>query len=257
MRCSSRATHGFQLGPGGALSFSEEAIMKKLIPSTLAALLLVGSIVSSFPRANAQAGLVSSIMTRLERNRQNLKSLSADINMEKYNAQLRDSDKYYGSVKYIPMAGRSAFVRLEWTKPQHEILAIANGAYVLYRPRLNQALYGTTNSVRSAKDSDVLALLNMSAAQLRSRFGELEDVRDENLWGGVSATHFKAVPKAAASYKYIEVWVDKDGMPVQTKMVEKNDDSTTVRLTNVARNQAIDKSVFELKLDSNVKKVKG
>jgi outer membrane lipoprotein-sorting protein len=46
-------------------------------------------------------------------------------------------------------------------------------------------------------------------------------------------------------------------MPVQTKMVEKNDDSTTVRLTNVAKNQTIDKGVFELKLDSNVKKVKG
>ena len=46
-------------------------------------------------------------------------------------------------------------------------------------------------------------------------------------------------------------------MPVQTKMVEKNDDSTTIRLTNVAKNQAIDKSIFELKLDSSVKKVKG
>src|ERR1051325_7489790 len=144
--------------------------MKKLILSALVALLLVGFVVSPFPKANAQAGFVSSIMTRLERNRQNLKSLSADINMEKYNAQLRDSDKYYGSVQYIPVAGRSAFVRLEWTKPQHEILAIANGAYVLNRPRLNQALYGTTNSVRSAKDSEVLALLNMSAAQTGSGF---------------------------------------------------------------------------------------
>ena len=232
--------------------------MKKVIPSILTvALIAISLLAVPVHKVEAQAGLVSSLYTRLEKNRQNLKSLSADINMDKYNAQLRDSDKYYGTVKYIPVGGRSAFVRLEWTKPQHEILVVANGAYTLCRLRLNMCYVGNTSSVKSQKDSDVLALLNMSAAQLRSRFDELQDVRDETLWGGVSATHFKAIPKAAASYKYIEVWVDKEGMPVQTKMVEKNDDSTTVRLTNVARNQTIDKSVFELKLDSSVKRVKG
>ena len=232
--------------------------MKKSFPSILTVALIAISL-AAIPvrKADAQPGLVSSMMSRLEKNRQNLKSLSADINMQKYNAQLRDSDNYYGTVRYIPVTGRSSFVRLEWTKPQHEILAIANGAYVLYRPRLNQAIIGNTASVHNQKDSDVLALLNMSAAQLRSRFGELQDVRDETLWGGVAATHFKATPKGAASYQYIEVWVDKEGLPVQTKMVEKNDDSTTIRLTNVAKNETIDKSIFELKLDSSVKKVRG
>src|SRR5881227_955422 len=128
---------------------------------------------------------------------------------------------------------------------------------MLYRPRLKQVITGTTNSVRSAKDNDVLALLNMSAAQLRSRFGDFQDEREETLWGGIHTTHLKAVPKTAASYKYIEVWVDDSGMPVQTKMVEKNDDSTTLRLSSVEKNQAISKDQFTLKLDSNVKRVKG
>jgi outer membrane lipoprotein-sorting protein len=46
-------------------------------------------------------------------------------------------------------------------------------------------------------------------------------------------------------------------MPVQTKMVEKNDDSTTVRLTNVEKNQPIPLDQFKLKLDSDVKRLKG
>ena len=70
-------------------------------------------------------------------------------------------------------------------------------------------------------------------------------------------THFTAVPKTAASYKYIEIWVDDSGMPVQTKMVEKNDDSTTLRLSSVEKNQTISKDQFMLKLDANVKRVKG
>jgi len=231
--------------------------MKKLLTAILASLILAGLFAIPLPNANAQAGLVSSLLTRMQRSQQTLKSLSADVNMQKYNSQLRDSENYYGTIRYIPVGGRSAFVRLEWTKPQHEILAIANGAYILYRPRMNMAYVGVTNSIKSAKDSDVLALLNMSPAQLRTRFGDLEDLREETIWGGVTTTHFKAIPKNAASYKYIEVWVDKEGLPVQTKMVEKNDDSTTLRLTNVAKNENIDKGIFDLKLDSGVKRVKG
>lgn len=230
--------------------------MRKLIPAALVIALAITSLVV-LQRASAQVGLASSVLTKMQRNQQTLKTLSADISMEKYNSQLRDSDKYYGTIKYIPVAGRSAFVRLEWSKPQHELLAIANGAYVLYRPRLNQAIVGTTNSIKSGKDNDVLALLNMSASQLRARFGDFQDTREETLWGGVKAYHMKAVPKTVASYKYIEVWVDDNGMPVQTKMVEKNDDSTTVRLSNIARNQNIDKKEFTIDLPSNVKKIKG
>jgi len=231
--------------------------MKKLIPPTIIALVLAALVAFPLPAANAQAGLVSSILSKMEKNRQNLRSLSADISMEKYNSQLGESEKYYGNIRYIPASRGAALVRLDWNKPQQEILVVANGGYMLYRPRLKQVIIGTTNSVRSAKDNDVLALLNMSAAQLRSRFGDFQDEREETLWGGIHTTHLKAVPKTAASYKYIEVWVDDSGMPVQTKMVEKNDDSTTMRLSNVARNADIPASVFKLDLDSSVKRIKG
>jgi outer membrane lipoprotein-sorting protein len=232
--------------------------MKRFLTPILAvAMVLLALVVVPLRRTNAQAGLVSSVYRRMQRNQQSLRSLSADISMVKYNSQIRESDEFYGTVKYIPVGGKSAFVRLEWTKPQHEILAVANGAYVFFRPRLNQAIFGTTNSIKSSKDTDVLALLNMSTSQLQTRFSEPQDFSKETLWGGVSTDHFKVVPKGAASYNYIELWVDDSGMPVQTKMVEKNNDSTTVRLTNVSKNQTIDKGIFELKLDSSVKKVKG
>ena len=231
--------------------------MKKLVPPTLVALMLAALVAIPLPRANAQAGLVSSVLTRMEKQKQSLRTLSADISMEKYNSQLRDSDKYYGTIRYMPAGTKAAsLVRLDWNKPQQEILVVANGGYILYRPRLGQAIVGTTGSVRSAKDNDVLALLNMSAAQLRSRFGDL-DGSEETIWGNVHTTHLKAVPKVAASYQYIELWIDDSGLPVQTKMVEKNGDSTTMRLSNVSRNGNLDKSVFDLKLDSSVKKIKG
>jgi Outer membrane lipoprotein carrier protein LolA len=232
--------------------------MKKLFPVALSIALLAGTVVF-IPRANAQTpGLVSSIFSRMDRQKRSLKSLRANISMHKYNSQLRDTDVYQGIVLYIPGAGAggSAFVRLEWSKPLSEILTVANGNYDLYKPRQNVVYRGKTGGIKG-KDNDVLALMNMSTAQLRARFGELEDLREDTLAGGVWTQHFKATPKFAASYKYIEVWVDKEGMPVQTKMVEKNDDSTTMRLTNVQKNSSIPMDQFKQNLGSNVKVVKG
>jgi outer membrane lipoprotein-sorting protein len=232
--------------------------MKKLVAPTLVALVLVALAVVPLSAAKGQAGLVSSILSKMERSQKSLRTLSADISMEKYNSQLRDTDKYYGTVRYIAAGGRAtSAVRLEWNKPQQEILVVVNGAYMLYRPRLKQVMTGNTASVHNKSDNDVLALLNMSAAQLRSRFGELQDQGEETLWGGIHTAHLKAVPKTAASYDYIELWVDDSGMPVQTKMVEKNGDSTTMRLSNVNKNTDIPPSTFKLDLDSSVKRIKG
>ena len=102
----------------------------------------------------------------------------------------------------------------------------------------------------------LMEMMSMSRGQLESRFQPVKDVREETLWGGVSTIHLTLVPKGNASYKYAEVWIDAGGMPVQTKIVEKNDDSTTMRLTGLEKNQNISKSDFDIKLDSSVKIVK-
>jgi outer membrane lipoprotein-sorting protein len=232
--------------------------MKRLFSPFILLAVITGAFVVSSPKpATAQsAGLVSSVLNRLERNRQSLRSLKASLSMEKYNAQLRDAERYSGVVMYLPASGRDASVRIEWQKPQHEILAVANGKYTLFRPRLNMAYVGSSKS-RGNKAGSVLDMMYMTRQQLEARFQPVQDVREETLWGGVSTIHLKLVPKGNASFKYAEIWVDSSGMPVQTKIVEKNDDATTMRLSNMERNAKISGEVFSMKLDSNVKIVKG
>ncbi len=234
--------------------------MKRLFPlSLLLAVLAAASLVTVPKAANGQsAGLVSAVLNRMERNRQSLKSLKASLSMEKYNAQLRDKENYSGWVLYLPGSGREASVRIEWQKPQHEILAVSKGQYTLFRPRLNQAIVGKSGSVKGkAGAGGVLDMMYMTKQQLEAKFQPVQDVREETLWGGVSTIHLTLVPKGNASFKYAEIWVDSAGMPVQTKIVEKNDDATTMRLSGVERNLRIDSDEFSLKLDSNVKIVKG
>jgi len=232
--------------------------MKRFVPLVLGLLIVaVAGIPGSSGIASGQsAGLVSSVLNRMERNRQTLKSLRAGISMEKYNAQLRDADRFDGTVVYMPSSGREAAVRIEWRSPQHEILAVINGKYTLFRPRLNMAYVGSSKSNRN-KAGGILEMMYMSKQQLEAKFQPVQDVREETLWGGVSTIHLTLVPKGNASFKYAEIWVDSSGMPVQTKIVEKNDDATTMRLTAMEKNPKISGEEFKLNLDSNVRIVKG
>jgi outer membrane lipoprotein-sorting protein len=231
--------------------------MKKFLALGLA--LIFAAIVASdavTPEANAQgAGLVSSIFNKMERNRRDLRSLRAGISMEKWNDQLKDSDKRSGSVVYLPGSGRNSYVRVDWRSPVQEILAVADGEYTLFSPRRKTAWVGSANS-KNSKVSGVLGFgLSATAAQLKSAY-DVQDVYNETLWGGVAATHMKLVPKGAAQFKYAEIWVDGSGMPVQTKVVEKNNDATTVRLMDIQRNAQVSKGEFKLDLGSDVKRVR-
>lgn len=232
--------------------------MKRLVsPMVLLAVLTAAIFVGTPGKTNGQsAGLVSSVLNRMERNRQSLRSLKANLSMQKYNAQLRDKDDYSGVLLYMPASGRDAQVRIEWQRPQHEILAVSNGQYTLFRPRLAMAYKGSSKSSRN-KAGGVLDMMYMTRQQLESRFQPVQDVREETLWGGISTIHLTLVPKGNSTFKYAEIWVDSAGMPVQTKIVEKNDDATTMRLTGLERNLKLSGDEFRINLDSNVKIVKG
>jgi len=229
--------------------------MKKLVMLGLALALLVGTAVLP-PAANAQgAGLVSSILNKMERNRRDMKSLRAGVIMQKYNAQIKVYDDFQGEVQYVPGAGQNVSVRVDWQRPQREHLAVSGGKYTLFKPRMNMAYQGNTNS-KNAKASGVLGFgLGMSKAQLSSAYN-VELVGEGSL-DGPHVWLLKFTPKSNASFKYAEVWVDDSGMPLQTRVTERNNDSTLVRLVNPQRNVRIPSDAFDLQLGSGVKIVKG
>jgi len=234
--------------------------MKKFFALALATLMLASSLAFAPRPARAQGpGLVSSILNKMERNRRDLHSLRSAITMQKYNAQLKDYDMYNGDVQYIAGKGGNSNVRVEWSKPVHELLAVKDGAYTLYRPRLNTAYQGSAKSAsKNNKVNSVLGFsLSVSGAQLKNQFN-VELAGEGTLYdGGPHVWMLKLTPRASAGYQFAEVWVDDDGMPVQTRVTEKNGDSTLVRLTNIQRNANVPSDAFDIPLPAGVKVIKG
>src|SRR6476469_1277684 len=164
--------------------------MKRLIPAGLVAAFIISALVFVFPATShgQGAGLVSSVLNRMEKNRETLKTLRAGISMVKYNSQLGVEDKYSGVVIYMPTAGRQAAVRIDWSSPRRESLAVNNNKYTIFRPALNVAYTGDARRVggKDSKASGLIDMLSMTRQQLEARFQPVKDVREESLWGGVS-----------------------------------------------------------------------
>lgn len=202
-------------------------------------------------------GDLNEILKRMEVNRNSMKTLRSSVTMVKYNAQLKESDTTEGSSIYLSMKDKDALVRIDWTKPVQEILAVVNGKYILYRPRLGQAITGNAKDAKgNGKANNALAFMNMSKAQLKANY-TIKHLGEEKVKGGTNTIRLELKPKTASNYKLAELWVDYNGMPIQAKVIENNNDSTTVFLSNIQKNANINANDFKVKLPSGVKEIKG
>lgn len=203
-------------------------------------------------------GMKTEILNRMDKHNKMLKTLQADIKMNKFNSQLGENDLTEGTMKYLPGATeKNIYVRIDWTKPIVEHLAVANGEYVLYRPRLQQAIVGKVSKAQgNAKANGVLAFMGMTKAQLNANY-EVKYIGQEQVSGGVQTVHLELIPKNATSFKSADIWIDGNGMPVQAKVIEKNNDATTVLLSNLQKNLRISGDVFALKPPKGTKIITG
>ncbi|MBA3632934.1 MAG: outer membrane lipoprotein carrier protein LolA [Acidobacteria bacterium] len=202
-------------------------------------------------------GILGDILKRMEVNHNTLVSLRADVKMVKYDSLLKESDTTEGKSIYLPLKGRDALVRIDWTKPAQETLAVAEGQYVLFRPRLNQAIIGNAKNAKgSGKANSALSFMNMSKGQLKANYN-IKYLGQENVSGGIPTWHLELTPKTAQNYKSAELWVDSDGMPIQAKVVEKNNDTITILLSKLEKNKTINTNDFVVKLPKNVKRING
>lgn len=203
--------------------------------------------------ANGQ--VLNSILDRMNEHNKALSSLRANVTMSKVNTQLGGvTDTTEGKVQYLTQKKAEPFVRIDWVRPV-ESLAVMRGQYVLYRPNLKQYVTGTTKSAKgNAKGGSALAFINMSRAELRANY-DAEYLGEATVKGGIKTWHIKLTPKTAQSYKWAEIWVDVNGMPIQTTVVEKNDDRTTIYLSNLEKNVKIEGSAFKITIPKDAKKV--
>lgn len=229
--------------------------MKKLIQYfVLTAIVVFAFGLTTFADAQDQV-VIRELYNRMGENQKTLKSLKSRIQMERYNAQLKEAEKpQQGTILYIPAKGKTANVRIDWLAPQQETLSVVEGKYRLYRPRLEQVIEGKTSEVQKKDAGGGLQFINMSAQQLKQSFDAKWLGAELIANGSISAYKLRLTPKKTMQYVYAEVWITAEGMPTQVKMFEKNGDWTNVLLFETQKNASI--NLAQLKLNNLPKSVK-
>jgi outer membrane lipoprotein-sorting protein len=231
--------------------------MRRVLRSSLSAIFFATVIsVVSVERASGQ-NILGEILRRMDTYNKTLQSLSAGVTMVKHNPQLNVSDTSVGTTSYLPKtAKRVMYVRVDWTKPVVEQMSVIGDDYELYRPRLNQVIVGKVKKAQGRQGiGNALGFMNMSRDELRANY-KIDYVGEEQITGGIKTWHLQLTPKTATSYKMADLWVDGDGIPRQARITENNNDTTTVLLSDIRRNETLKAEIFKLKYPSSAKKIK-
>jgi len=229
--------------------------MKKAVRTSVVACVL-GMAFLSISATESHAQVLREILDRMDKYNKAITSLQADVTMTKTDSTLKIDETSSGTATYIsknaPQAKGQMYARINWTKPAEEQIIVIGDNYELYRPRLNQVIYGKAQQAKNSAGgaSSALAFMNMSRDQLKANYEiaylGLESMSGTNVW------HLQLTPKTQASYKQAELWVDANGAPLQAKITERNNDTTTIRLTSRKENPKLDASIFKPKYPSNV-----
>lgn len=205
-------------------------------------------------KADAQVNKLGEILRRMDAHNKSLTTLRANVTMGKQNAQLGDDPEITsGTVIYAKRPGKDALVRIDWTKPMEESLAVLDGRYLIYRKKAGVAYTGSAkDKSKGTKGNSALAFMNMSKADLSANY-DAAFLGEATLSDGTRTVQLQLTPKTRTSYKTAELWVDVDGMPRQSKITENNNDTTTVLLTKLEKNIKLDNSSFKIALPSGVK----
>src|SRR5258706_11128991 len=213
----------------------------------------------SVSEAKAQGGPLGEILRRMDLNNKSLQSMQADLTMVKYESALKVSDTLIGSTSYLPKSPKHVmYIRVDWKtengKPKEESMSVIGDDYELYKPTINQVIAGKVQKAKGSPSvGNALGFMTMSKDQLKANY-DVVYLGEEQINGGTKTLHLQLTPKSQTSYKSAELWVDGDGMPRQAKVIVRNDDSTTVFLSNIQKNLTLRADIF--KFNNNKKKCK-
>jgi outer membrane lipoprotein-sorting protein len=227
--------------------------MKNIFKLGFAAIAL-GLFFNAFAVTETRAqGLVDTILKKMDAQYKALQTLQGNVKMTKYDSVLQDSDVTEGTMKFVPIRGGDPYVRVDWSKPRNEILSSYQGRYVAYQPSVPKCFEGETKKAKSTgKASNALTFMNMNREQLKNSYS-VRYMGEEKLADGTVTWHLELTPKTAQSYKSADLWVDGNGMPRQARIVEKNNDTTTVLLSGLDLNKKINGSLFKVDVPKSVR----
>jgi len=237
--------------------------MKKFISLAIIAgisLLISGAGLRAGASAYAQPQLLTGILNKMRKANQDLKSLKAEIVQEKTNSQIGVTDTTLGQLIYKPGAGKSKQkLRIDYTKPSHDVLSVDGDSYIYYQPRIKQAIKGLASKVSKGKQDGLAQILAIVlSGSLESASGEYEsNIVGDEMVNGIKTSLLRAIPKSNKQFTRIDIWISQQTwIPVRFSATERNGDVTMFTFKDMQLNATLPNNAFNLDLPHGTEIVK-
>ncbi|HUF05372.1 MAG TPA: outer-membrane lipoprotein carrier protein LolA [Aridibacter sp.] len=205
------------------------------------------------PETAKAQGVATGVLQRMQDHNRSIRTLNADLRRVKYDVLLKLTTlDQSGTLYYIPGETNKAYVRIDWKDPDETLLVVLS-KFWFYQKNLNQYYHGKINNSDKAKGVDALSFLGKSRKELAAEFRTIFEGREKV--DGVAADHIRLIPKGEAKFREVELWVDTEGMPIRIKIIEKNNDSTTLAFSSIKKDIRMNADLFKWRPPSNAKKI--
>jgi outer membrane lipoprotein-sorting protein len=228
------------------------------LPGAAALLLLL----STHRLASAEEPSAEAVLERMAEAYRSLQSLGAELEQVKSYPQLGLTDPPERGVVYVKRKGEDKLlVRLEIQQPEQRIITVSDkGRYVLYQPRIKQAIEGQVDKKAGGSGSGT-SFLSYFLGDLSGAKKDyvIVSLGDEEL-GERKTVHLRltAKPEGNAYYPRIDLWVDRElWVHVRQELVEPNRSVSKLRFSGIRINEEMKDSLFTVKLPPDVERVRG
>lgn len=193
------------------------------------------------------------ILERMRAAQSGLESLKARVEQVKSYPQLGIEDPIEKGFLYFA-PGK---MRLEIREPEVRILLVKDGKYVLYQPRIRQAISGKVDG--QGTKGLFPGLLTGSSESFREleKSYDPSDLGEEDLAGRkVHHLTFRAKSGVPVYCQEIDLFIDVALLlPVRQKCVEANRSEITLTLADIERDAPLGRSVFEVDIPEGVERI--
>ena len=178
-------------------------------------------------------GKLDEVLANMERAARTINTIEADMFQEKRDMQIGGAPEQYAGRIYFSHGKACDKVRINYTKPAGQVVAVLCEEIDLYQPRIKQMIV-TSRKAQAAKNQEFsfIATPYKSVPELKSQYN-IVYVGDEQGNAKLDLT-----PKSQSSVQKLTLWVDQTSwLPIKYRVIEKNNVATTFTLNNLTKNR--------------------
>jgi outer membrane lipoprotein-sorting protein len=206
--------------------------------------------------AHSDPGL-DSVLRSMDESSATFKGLTAQIRKLAHTQVVNVDDVSEGTITVKKLKPHDTRIRIDFAKPNQQMVAIGGGKAEVYYPKLNEVQEGDLGKIRGLVDQLMLLGFGGNSAELQSAY--TVTLGGPDLVNGEKATRIVLVPKSKEilqSVKKCELWVSDKGITLQQKFDQGGGDFLLSTYSKINLNANIPESSVKLDVPKGAKRTK-